>query len=141
MSFRSFPASRDPRCSRARAGGAGCPLFALRSGLDQSPQLMPQRASKRSRLLFFETIFFVASPAVVLADIRERRLEGIEVFYGLTRGLGISTELRKPRFEVIHVFPYFWAGAVRIVRGGLINGILRPQCSHLGCGLLELCEH
>ena len=68
----------------------------------------------------------MATAAVVLANISERRLEGIQVLYAYTRGLGVAAELGKPRSKVFHALPYFRTGAVRIVR---TNSFLRKRLS------------
>src|SRR5262249_44594681 len=69
----------------------------------------------------FDAILFVAAAAIILANVAERRLEGIYVLHARVGGLRIAAKLGKPCFEVVHVLPDFRTGAVWIIRGRLVN--------------------
>src|SRR4029079_7855916 len=86
---------------------------------------------------FLDAIFFVAAGAIILADVAESRLEGIEVRHAVEGRLGVGAELDQPRLEVFDVLPDFRLG--RGVAAGL--GIVRKQGRRLRRRIFERTEH
>jgi hypothetical protein len=48
-----------------------------------------------------DAILFVAAAAIILADVAERCLERIQVFYACFGGLGITTQFGEPCFDIL----------------------------------------
>src|SRR5208283_3204388 len=74
------------------------------------------RCGGGSSSALLETILFVAAAAIVLADVTERRLEGLQVLHRGVGRLGVGAEFGESRFEVLQVLPDVGTGAVGIIR-------------------------
>src|SRR5581483_7396762 len=63
----------------------------------------PSLTPKWSRSAFLEPVFLMATAAIVLAYVAQRRLQTIDILHARGRSLGVFAELGKARLEVGHI--------------------------------------
>src|ERR1700719_2314783 len=120
-----------------------------RSGASKDDGLLPKNKGRAVRLdapplsssdvrsALLKAVVLMAGAAIVLADIAERRLEAVHILDAGGRGFGVLAEFGKPRLEVRHIFPNFWAG-VELVAGVAVFGVVGIKARHLRRRVLEL---